>query len=173
VERSAVQRTVPGNVFRPEESWAKGPPKVMKNGSCSATTVAGSAALPFVISTGAQRSGEICGVSGPSLEMCFVRTPRPKTGPDVRQSVLAFDPRVESGLPWNICSCSRGDRGSALYVTWFVSSEIASGMPSHYSSTLAGPFLFPLRLCLAVHLSLVSSGCVSSIYSMYPSRAPQ
>src|ERR1700728_1184004 len=37
---------------RPEESWAKGPPKVMKNGSCSATTVAGSAGLPFVISTG-------------------------------------------------------------------------------------------------------------------------
>ena len=46
---------------QPEESWAKGPPKVMKNGSCSATTVAGSAALPFVTSTGAQRSGEICG----------------------------------------------------------------------------------------------------------------
>src|ERR1700728_4051899 len=37
---------------RPEESWAKGPPKAMKNGSCSATTVVGSAALPFVISTG-------------------------------------------------------------------------------------------------------------------------
>ena len=28
------------------------PPKGMKNGSCSATTIAGSAALPFVISTG-------------------------------------------------------------------------------------------------------------------------
>jgi hypothetical protein len=40
-----------------------GPPKVMKSGSCSATTVPGSAALPFVISTGApkERSGEICG----------------------------------------------------------------------------------------------------------------
>src|SRR6202046_882232 len=50
-----------------EESWAFGPPKAMKNGSCSATTVAGSAALPFVISTGAQRSGEICGVRGPFL----------------------------------------------------------------------------------------------------------
>src|ERR1700735_1392401 len=37
---------------RPEESWAFGPPKVMKNGSCSATTVVGGAALPFVISTG-------------------------------------------------------------------------------------------------------------------------
>src|ERR1700733_8768473 len=38
---------------RPEQSWAFGPPKAMKNGSCSATTVAGSAGLPFVISTGA------------------------------------------------------------------------------------------------------------------------
>jgi hypothetical protein len=49
----------------------QGPPKVMKNGSCSATTAAGSAALPFVISTGApkERSGEICGVSGPFLEI--------------------------------------------------------------------------------------------------------
>ena len=38
-----------------------GPPKVMKNGFCSATTFPGRTALPFVISTGAQRSGEICG----------------------------------------------------------------------------------------------------------------
>src|ERR1700735_4139996 len=30
VERSAVQRTFPGNVFRPETSRAFGPPKVMK-----------------------------------------------------------------------------------------------------------------------------------------------
>ena len=45
----------------------------MKNGPSSATTVAGSAALPFVISTEAQRSGEICGVSGPFLEMFFDR----------------------------------------------------------------------------------------------------
>src|ERR1700722_9515888 len=37
---------------RPEESWAFGPPKAMKSGSCSATTLNGSAALPFVISTG-------------------------------------------------------------------------------------------------------------------------
>jgi hypothetical protein len=36
---------------RPEESWTFGPPKPMKNGSCSATTVHGSTALPFVIST--------------------------------------------------------------------------------------------------------------------------
>jgi hypothetical protein len=36
---------------------------VMKNSFCSATTLNGSAALPFVISTGApkERSGEICG----------------------------------------------------------------------------------------------------------------
>src|SRR5580704_499001 len=56
---------------RPEKSWAFGPPKAMKNGSCSATTLNGSAALSFVISTGApkERSGEICGVSGPSLGM--------------------------------------------------------------------------------------------------------
>src|SRR6202041_2821678 len=67
------QRSLPGNVFRPEKSWPFGPPKVMKNGSCSATTVAGSAALPFVISTGAQRSGEICGVSCPFLGMFFDR----------------------------------------------------------------------------------------------------
>ena len=65
------QRTFAGNVFRPEESWAFGPPKAMKNGSCSATTLNGSAALSFVISTGApkERSGEICGVSGPFLGM--------------------------------------------------------------------------------------------------------
>src|SRR3984885_10428068 len=67
------QQSFPGNVFRPEESWAFGPPKAMKNGSCSATTLTGSAALPFVISTGAQRSGEICGVSDPFLEMFFDR----------------------------------------------------------------------------------------------------
>src|ERR1700677_3515284 len=62
VERSAFQRSFPGNVFRPEQLWAVGPPKVMKNGFCAATTLNGSAALPFVISTGApkERSGEIC-----------------------------------------------------------------------------------------------------------------
>jgi hypothetical protein len=39
------------------------PPKVMKNGFCSATTLNGSVALPFVISTEVpkERSGEICG----------------------------------------------------------------------------------------------------------------
>jgi hypothetical protein len=44
-----------------------GPPKVTKNSFRPATTVSGSAALPFVISTGAKRSGEISGFSGPIL----------------------------------------------------------------------------------------------------------
>ena len=58
---------------RPEKLWAFGPPKVMKNGFCSVPTLPGSTALPFVISTEAQRSGEICGFSGPFLEMFFLR----------------------------------------------------------------------------------------------------
>src|SRR5580693_5150101 len=62
-ERSGVERSAVSAVL----SWKCVSAEVMKNGSCSATTVAGSAALPFVISTGAQRSGEICGVSGPFL----------------------------------------------------------------------------------------------------------
>ena len=41
-----------------------GPPKVMKSRLCSATTLKGSAALPFVISTGAKRSGGTCGSFG-------------------------------------------------------------------------------------------------------------
>ena len=36
-----------------------GPPRAMKSSFCSATTLSGSATLPFVISTEAQRSGEI------------------------------------------------------------------------------------------------------------------
>jgi hypothetical protein len=40
----------------------------------SATTVDEGIALPFVISTEAQRSGEICGFSGPSLEMFFLHS---------------------------------------------------------------------------------------------------
>src|SRR3984957_11833205 len=61
-ERSVVERSAVSGVL----PWA-GDVKAEKNGSCSATTVVGSAALPFVISTGAQRSGEIFVVSGPSL----------------------------------------------------------------------------------------------------------
>jgi hypothetical protein len=36
---------------RPEEPSASGPPKVMKNGCCSATALHGSVAFPFVIPT--------------------------------------------------------------------------------------------------------------------------
>jgi hypothetical protein len=57
VERSLCERSFL-EMFSTEESrafgQAFGPPKVMKNGSCSATTVDGGTALPFVISTGAQ-----------------------------------------------------------------------------------------------------------------------
>jgi hypothetical protein len=49
------------------------PPKVMQNGSCSATTLPGSAALPFVISTEAQRSGEICGPAVCSWKCFFLQ----------------------------------------------------------------------------------------------------
>jgi hypothetical protein len=45
--------------FSTEYSWACGPPKVMKNAFCPATSLSGSAPLPFVISTEAKRSGEI------------------------------------------------------------------------------------------------------------------
>ena len=38
--------------FSTEESWACGPPKVMKNAFCSATALYGSVALPFVIPSG-------------------------------------------------------------------------------------------------------------------------
>jgi hypothetical protein len=47
VERSAVQRSFRGNVFRQRNHGPAAPPKVMKNGSCSATTVPGSTALPL------------------------------------------------------------------------------------------------------------------------------
>src|SRR6202789_2936508 len=48
-------------VFRHRSYGPACPPKAMESGSCSATIVPGSTTLPFVISTGAQRSGEICG----------------------------------------------------------------------------------------------------------------
>jgi hypothetical protein len=47
--------------FPMEESWDSGPTQSDENGSCPATTLPGSTALPFVISTEAKRSGEICG----------------------------------------------------------------------------------------------------------------
>jgi hypothetical protein len=64
------EREVAEQKLLAEGSWAFGPPKVMKNGSYSATTLSGSTALPFVISTEAQRSGEICGSAVLSWE-CF------------------------------------------------------------------------------------------------------
>jgi hypothetical protein len=50
-EGSAVPRTSPGNVFSTEESWAFGPPKVMKNPFGPATTLYGTVTLSFVIPT--------------------------------------------------------------------------------------------------------------------------
>jgi hypothetical protein len=41
---------------RPEESWACGPPKVMKNTFCPPTALLGSIALPFVIPSVAEGS---------------------------------------------------------------------------------------------------------------------
>src|SRR3984957_18410816 len=83
---------------RPEESWAFGPPKAMKSGSCSATILNGSVALPFVISTGApkERSGEICGVSGPSL--CG-RSQGDETGPVPQLLLLEAPPSPLSSRP--------------------------------------------------------------------------
>ena len=52
-------RSLLGDVFRQRNHGSLGPPKVMKNGFGSATTLPGSTGLPFVISTEAQRSGEI------------------------------------------------------------------------------------------------------------------
>ena len=57
-------------------NFASFPPAAPLALSTSATTIAGSAALPFVISTGApkERSGKICGFSGSSLRMFFDRS---------------------------------------------------------------------------------------------------
>jgi hypothetical protein len=55
-EGSAVPRTFLGHVFRQSVLWASGPPKVMKNGFCSATALHGSAAFPFVIPSEAEGS---------------------------------------------------------------------------------------------------------------------
>jgi hypothetical protein len=52
--------------FSTEESWAFGPPKVMKNGSRSLEPQS----LPLVIPTGAQRSGGTCGSAALSWK-CF------------------------------------------------------------------------------------------------------
>jgi hypothetical protein len=74
---------------RPEKSGASGPPKVMRNGSCSATTLLGRAIFPLVIPTGAQRSGGTCGSAVPSWE-CF------STGAK-RSGTCGFSPWVYRG----------------------------------------------------------------------------
>jgi hypothetical protein len=73
-ERSAVERSAVRGPFL-EIYFDRGitglrPTRGDKNGSYSATTLPGSTALPFVISTEAQRSGEICGSAILSWE-CF------------------------------------------------------------------------------------------------------
>ena len=82
LDRSEAQwrdlRSLLGNVFRQRSRGPSGPPKVMKNGSCSVTTLPGRTALPFVISTEAKRSGEIC---GPFLEMFFRQRSHGPSGP--------------------------------------------------------------------------------------------
>ena len=59
-------------VISPGEVMCLRPTQGDENGFCSATTLPGSTALSFVISTGApkERSGEIC---GPFLEMFFLQ----------------------------------------------------------------------------------------------------
>jgi hypothetical protein len=44
----------------PEESWACGPPRLMKNAFCPATALHGSAPLPFVIPSAAEGSAVLC-----------------------------------------------------------------------------------------------------------------
>ena len=82
------------------------PPKVMKNGFCSATTLNGSAALPFVISTGApkERSGEICGPAVLSWK-----------GFSTEGSAVE-GPAVQQPLPWqhpsSLCHLDRSSEGA-------------------------------------------------------------
>src|SRR5271168_1178374 len=109
VERSAVQRLFLGNVFSTEFRWAYGPPKVMKNGSCSATTIDGSTALPFVISTEAKRSGEICGSAALSWKCVFDRVSmglRPTQG-DEKRLLFSNDYRWKHRPP--LCHLDRSE----------------------------------------------------------------
>src|ERR1700728_2992774 len=80
----------------------------MKNGSCSATTVAGSAALPFVISTGApkERSGEICGFSGPFLEKLTQR--------DEKRVLVSNYCRGSAALPFVISTGAPKERSGEI-----------------------------------------------------------
>src|SRR5580658_5001928 len=72
VERSAVKRSFPGNAFSTGGhglSACQGD----ENDSCSATALPESTGLPFVISTEAKRSGEICGKAVLSRKCFFNR----------------------------------------------------------------------------------------------------
>jgi hypothetical protein len=89
-------------------------PKVMKSGFCSATTLNGSAALPFVISTGApkERSGEICGFSGLFLEMFLDRSV-----PGFPASRCWRRPRVRLSVKRAACRPSKpGERSGEICV---------------------------------------------------------
>jgi hypothetical protein len=70
-----VERSLCGcsflEVFFLQRIIAFGPPKVMKNTSYSATTLPGSTALPFVISTGGAQWRDLR-FSGLFLEMFFL-----------------------------------------------------------------------------------------------------
>jgi hypothetical protein len=94
-----------------------GPPKVMKNGSCSATTVPGSTALPFVISTGAQSSGEIC---GPFLEVFFRQRNHGPSAHPRRRKTASVQQRLSPGsavLPFVI---STGAQRSGEISVWML-----------------------------------------------------
>jgi hypothetical protein len=71
-EGSAVLRTSRGNVFRPEESWACGPPKVMKN--ASAQQPLSMEPSPFPLSSRPERRD--LRFRGPFVEMFFDRVYR-------------------------------------------------------------------------------------------------
>jgi hypothetical protein len=71
----------------PEWSWACGPPKEMKNACRPATALYGSAALPFVIPTGAKRSGGICSSADLSW-ICFSTEGNGVGGPAVSTFVI-------------------------------------------------------------------------------------
>jgi hypothetical protein len=73
---------------RPEKSWAcAGPPKVMKNGSCSATSLPEEPPSPLVIPTGAKRSGGTCGLLIPWLSAAGRLRPSPLSSRPKRSEV--------------------------------------------------------------------------------------
>src|SRR6202789_2663445 len=100
-------------------------------GFCSATTIPGSAPLPFVISTGAQRSGEICGFPG------WYET-SPRRAIRVRQ-------RLSPEAPLSPLS-SRPDRSAVERSAFFpVGTRLHQGAPSAFSNDY--PRKRPSPLC--------------------------